>query len=469
MTHVESARSARSARPVRSAPRRGRAAPGALAALIATLAMPLAISACSAGGATAQPTATPIPQARGTLYISTLNKSLNGGPSAALYALNLADGAQLWSAQLESGEFGAVVPAGGAVYVAAITQPQNSKSGAPAASLEALNATSGAKIWAVARPSTVMTPFAANRDAVFAYAFAVQPGASAPPLTMIEALRASDGAPLWTVPGGVYPGQYIGQDSRALYLLSTSKDQNGQVNGGLVALGVADGKQLWSRALPNISGGGSAPALDAGIIYLNGQNVPTGPTSAPPTSVILAIRASDGSILWQKAPPNILAAGSLAVTGGTVSFAYTQFNGPGSGIMGLRASDGALAWQTPLTNTGQMQLGGGGGVLYGQAAYGGGALWLLTYNARDGKAIYQKQFPNLPIQANSGGIGAAPVVVGGTVFVVAQGEALATGTPTAAGLPPVSVVVALNASDGSLKWDRALTGFAPPQLAVLLS
>jgi outer membrane protein assembly factor BamB len=185
--------------------------------------------------------------------------------------------------------------------------------------------------------------------------------------------------------------------------------------------------------------------------------------------VFVAIRGSDGAILWQKAPPGVIATGPVVVAAGHVCFGYSLFNAPGGGIMALRASDGSPAWQTSLPNIPQVELAGGAGARYSllPGAGASGLPSLTAYSASTGKALYQHPFPSLPVQFIPA-FEQPPVVTGGTLYVVAPAEP-ATGPPSKTGPQPLTVLMALNASNGGLKWYRTFDAFIAQTPVVVAS
>jgi hypothetical protein len=56
-----------------------------------------------------------------------------------------------------------------------------------------------------------------------------------------------------------------------------------------------------------------------------------------------------------------------------------------------------------------------------------------------------------------GGADTPPQIAGGVLYLIATGIPVPTGTP-ATQLQPISVVLALSTSDGSLKWDHTSDG-----------
>lgn len=122
----------------------------------------------------------------------------------------------------------------------------------------------------------------------------------------LTALRGSDGHALWTYKTGAsetivgspiqeWNGRLVEEDGM-LYLLL----QNTQGN-TLVGIRISDGQSIWSTRITAFRGQLSnvAPVFDDGMIFLDNASSqgPGGESNAQPT-LIYALRASDGKILW---------------------------------------------------------------------------------------------------------------------------------------------------------------------------
>src|SRR5260221_3430254 len=226
----------------------------------------------------------------------------------------------------------------------------------------------------------------------------------------------------------------------------------------LLALDTGTGKPLWQLALQSPLGGSSAPVLSAGVLYLAEQYFQAS-TGYTPRSVILAIKASDGTVLWQTTPV-AAAAGNVVVSDGTVCYSYISVNGSRGGIVALHVADGSLSWQATTQSGGPVPLAAGNGVLYavdqGKWALVGLQLTLHAYDASTGKSIFEQPFPSLPVQLVPDAYMQLQVV-GGAIYLVTWGVPAQTSSPTAE-RQQMSVVLALSASDGSLKWDHTSDG-----------
>jgi outer membrane protein assembly factor BamB len=239
----------------------------------------------------------------------------------------------------------------------------------------------------------------------------------------LTCLRAGDGAKLWS-------------DSSPLTVnLAAGPDAVYAVQETLFALSSRHGTQLWSFAAD--AGAMDTPLLADGVLYVSGV------AADNKTSVMRAIRPSDGTKLWES---------------------------PGSG--GWLACDGktvcAVAGIGP-----DVQVQGNGGPFPSQ---------LSTYRASDGKLLYRSAF--------SAGYG-PPVMTAGMAFAINAGNgqtpqalhAVDPGngrtvwsypgtsvTPAAAHgriytASPAGDLIALNASDGTPVWQCPIRFTVGPVVA----
>lgn len=422
------------------------------------LAALLAATGCGSNPGSATSTVTPSPQAPSALYVFTGGASSNGLPGGAVYALNLADGRTLWSSQFAGALVGEAL-SGGGLYVG--VRVNAGRTTPPHGLLEALNPNTGAPLWQMSQSSGVMEPLAAASDAVFVDTFPMTSGSSAPSST-IEALNASNGALLWRSTHKDSFSPSATASDRALFLVASSTGKTATSVPpaySLLALNTNNGKALWRFPLQSPP---SAPELSGGALYLSEQYGQQAGQGSTPTSLILAVRTSDGKMIWRVSPVAARAIGGLVVSDGAVCYSYDAVNGPGSGVVALNATDGSLMWQLSSSTSAAAPLTSGDGVLYSEDASASGPLLTRTmraYAISTGQALFTQSFPSLPVQLAPGAIGQSPQVFGGDIYFVAPVRPARTGAP-AAGPQSLSVAFALNASDGGLKWDRTLDGVA---------
>ena len=311
----------------------------------------------------------------------------------------------IWHAKVSVPRPQLMATAGGVVYVAG----DQGADWTPDARgvVQALDARDGSDMWAytvpMGRPGTVISdpPGMAAGQGHVAY-FAAND---------LTCLRASDGARLWSDPSPLT--RQLGAGPDAVYAVQET----------LFALSSRHGTRLWSFAAN--AGPMAYPLLAGGVIYVPGSS------TLSTSSLMLAIRASDGVKLWESPGPD---GGWLACDGTTVC-----------AVSGLR-------------DVGQIT--GNGGPFPSQ-------MW--TYRARDGKLLYRS--------ALNAGYG-PPVLTAGLAFAMntanghtpAELHAVDPGNgrtvwsfPGASAAPAAargrvyttsaaSHLIALNASDGTPVW-----------------
>ena len=158
--------------------------------------------------------------------------------------------------------------------------------------------------------------------------------APAAALSPVRACRASDGATMWSVPSPLTTNLTAGPD--AVYAVAVA----------LYALNSRHGTRLWSCAANAMT----APLLAGGVIYVPGCDTYSN------TSLMLAIRASDGARLWEVSPGP--GDGWLAYDGTTVcavsGVSPDAQPPPDAGpeptqMWTWRASDGQLLYRSPVS------------------------------------------------------------------------------------------------------------------------
>jgi outer membrane protein assembly factor BamB len=261
--------------------------------------------------------------------------------------------------------------------------------------VQTLNARDGSHRW------TFTARIGLNISAADPPGVAVSQGRVYAAADRLACLRASDGTTLWNDPAALASSAPVaGHD--AVYVAPAS----------LFALRSRDGTRLWSVA----TDASSAPVLVNGVIYLLGS----GPQAGP---VVMAIRASDGRLLWAS---------------------------PGPG-MGWLACDGHIVCAVSGSD---MEPPPGDGPQPSQ-------LW--TWRASDGKLLHKS--------ASNAGFGASPAMTTGIACALSNGTLLAidpssgrtlwshpaTAPPVAAHgkiytSTPAQGLIALNARDGTPLW-----------------
>jgi outer membrane protein assembly factor BamB len=246
-------------------------------------------------------TTTPL-VADGVVYVNS-----DGG---VLAALRVSDGHQLWKQTLDANNIQSPQLVNGVLYLTTtkITLPPSAHTTNPLQGAADI----GKLLWGTLQnaPLVKTVPLKEGFSSVYA-------------------IRASDGAILWHYAmnhGGDSWSSWFSVVNGVVYASDTVPN-NGPGTGDLFALQSSNGSELWHDKL-NISPSGAL--LANGIIYLN--------SSSDSSGVVYAVRASDGSLVWDYPLAGTLYA-SPVLDGNTI---YTSAN---NGMAyALRADNGKLLW-----------------------------------------------------------------------------------------------------------------------------
>ncbi|MFC6989211.1 PQQ-binding-like beta-propeller repeat protein [Haloplanus sp. GCM10025708] len=241
----------------------------------------------------------------------------------------------------------------------------------------------------------------------------------------------------------------------------------------LVALARDDGSELWSRPLPRPARGGPTVAADQSLLA-----VPVAETG------LVAFDAGTGEESW-RAP--MLGARRPAIADGRVYAAGYKRDGDTGVLRGLAATDGTRQWETELGHPDTAPVVADGGVI---VADGG---TLAVHDPADGTRTRT-------LGSVGDHVDVPPAIADGTAFVATTdgrllARSIADGTQAwradvhvtvdtgvsvgreavvaaATGLPESGGpgIVALERSDGSVRWEHGIEGFdavvsTPPVLA----
>jgi outer membrane protein assembly factor BamB len=305
----------------------------------------------------------------GIVYVDTGNSA----HAAYIYAFQPRSGTLLWQYAQGKDDLGSVSVINGRVYAAPLAETGNDVP--EPQTITVLDAASGRVLWHLAIPAS--DGFA--RDGVTEANSVTYIGTGH---GSVYALQAATGQLLWHVSQSTsIPGP---QDITQVTPV---------VSGGIVFAGspqhvfayrAADGKQLWEYSVA-INGGlefGMQPIVAGGIVYF---------LTSMPRSMLVALRASDGTQLWQGQqiaidPHSLVLANGLLVN--LVGDLTAWRTGDGSQTW-TRVTDNDVGPPGPgrpvLLSDGTIYLGGDDGVLH-------------AYRLSDGSQLWQYKIPELAVR-----------------------------------------------------------------------
>jgi outer membrane protein assembly factor BamB len=337
------------------------------------------------------------------------------------------------------------VAGGGALYATVLTENAGSS---PQASLLARRLSDGTQLW-----QQSLSGFGAllGADPIAAYIASQVPGADQ---EAVQARRASDGQSLWsvTIPGDFAGGSPVPVLSDGVLYVSSLMKQPTGTQFQLTAVAASDGHTLWSAPLP---GQFLAPLLISGTLYTIGLPMPATPTTTAPSPMVLALRPSDGSMLWQHPFATSGQAASpigLVPCGGGPCAALTvesAAGGPPTALVAaLDSGSGAELWHATIGNQVSGVAADATAIYTASLAYSPSpqpTSSVTAYRVADGKQLWT--------QALTNGIAKGDLkVTNGTVYLpVIAG-------PTNGSSLPTSALEALRAADGSVLWSVSVVG-----------
>lgn len=266
--------------------------------------------------------------ANGIVYIGSVHGLLS--------AYDETSGALLWSYQARGPIYASPVIANGIAYFGTVNEPQESQAGNYAI---ALDATTGALIWADALPNGAawVPPLITSGMAI--YPMANHEGESGG----IIAFDASTGVQLWQDnthegvwapptldPGGQYFYQGTGNPCNG-----TGPSDNPPCSGQILKVNISTGAYTTLYQVPDISGDDDCPAspvYDNGNLYFGCKD-----------GIFFSISASTGAVNWQY---NTGFSGDFGIYGSGALYnglAIFEAEG-GKKVYALNESDGSLAW-----------------------------------------------------------------------------------------------------------------------------
>lgn len=201
----------------------------------------------------------------------------------------------------------------------------------------------------------------------------------------VTALDASDGKARWR------SDSEFGSDMAYAFQMADDTLYVSTTFNRLLALDPADGRQRWAYQDPRAQAL-SQPTIAGGNVYLTVRRAAsstsaTGGISAQIVDTVIALRASDGSPLWQRqlsigqttAPIDAFFGPLVSNDGSTV---YVVAGPTVADVVALSTADGRMRWQTAGSDTLSALQTGDDGTLYTGSASG----MVTALNATEGRA-----------------------------------------------------------------------------------
>jgi outer membrane protein assembly factor BamB len=216
----------------------------------------------------------------------------------AVYALEVATGAQVWNYTTGDAVSSSPAVADGVVYV-----------GSMDSDVYALNATTGAELWNYTTGDDVWSSPAVADGVVY-----VGSGDH-----NVYALNATTGTKVWN-----YTTGWVVHSSPAVF---GGVVYVGSWDGNVYALNASTGTKIWNYTTGNAVGW-SSPAISCGVVYVGSYD-----------DDVYALNATTGAKVWNYTTGDCVGWSSPAVSGGVV------YVGSGDGkLYALDAATGALVW-----------------------------------------------------------------------------------------------------------------------------
>jgi outer membrane protein assembly factor BamB len=153
-------------------------------------------------------------------------------------------------------------------------------------------------------------------------------------------------------PGASTPQTRLAQPTAPLSVYAGSTD------GSISAFDAASGAVRWRSMVASSASTTTVAALADGAVYVSATNV----NQHPLTTVLAALRASDGFVLWHTAP---VGTATIVATGsGVVYLALDTGESTPHEIQMLRAQDGEVLWHTPVEGAGPLHASMHEGTIY---------------------------------------------------------------------------------------------------------
>jgi len=326
--------------------------------IAALLAITVSLAACGptagrGGDATTGPSATPKAAHLPTLLAYDITGD-NGGTSTGvgnLAAFDPTTGHMRWRQTVPAPTSQPIVGES-ALYITQASDAANGGASASPASngngysenLEALSLGNGAPLWSVTLNNQI-GPIAERQGVLYA---------SAPfadfehpvPVGLVVAFDAANGAQRWAtrLTAGAISGEVF--TPSAIFILATNPfGANGQATAAVVALRPSDGHILWTTPQPNVAHAQTQLLADGGRVYV--VAAPSNTTSPVASAQIDALDGGSGRGLWSQAYDNVITHVAVVATNGALYLPLAPPS-PGEMVTALRGSDGSTQWSAPV-------------------------------------------------------------------------------------------------------------------------
>jgi outer membrane protein assembly factor BamB len=346
----------------------------------------------------------------GIVYVSSFVGQI--GP-AYLSALRAGDGTVLWQYSSQSYINRPVID-DGVIYIA----PQSDQ-------VTALRAGDGTSLWHF----TAAQGSSYQIKSLFKGVLYVSAGTNGLSST-VYALRASNGTVLWHYTTDGLEDMFMSPNGGAIYVFS---------QGNLSALRAGDGHKLWSQPIDATFD--QSPQIIDGVIYFMATKMSLETPTARSVSPLPPVMAF-GTLLWSNGP----SATTMKIVPQKATVPLKEGK---STLYAIRAGDGTMLWQYPMNNGGNSFAGWlkvENGVVYTSAVIPGNSDntgYITALQSNDGKVLWQDKITGSP---------SGVLLADGTIYTSVD----ATG----------SAIYALRARDGALLWGYPVSGtlFGDPVL-----
>jgi outer membrane protein assembly factor BamB len=285
-----------------------------------------------------------------------------------------------------------------------------------------------------ARPATSNTgrPAATQPTALPASVYGTAGALDSDTNGVIFALNAADGTLRWQYP--------TPQAMSFKLLVAQGVLYAGETDGSVSALDARTGQRLWSVKLPGLP---AAEQVANGIVYVN--TLESNGANQPGHVSLYALNAATGGQLW-----HFDNGGISALVDGVAYVSSSASTTQSSGTLyALNASDGSARWHFQGQGAvGVWKVADGQVYIFGNQLVGGALLPSdILYAVDAGTGAPRWSFPRQPSGAMQ------PLgIENGLVYLLSTIGAAPEG--------PFTTVYALNASDGSARWQAAVQGGA---------